>query len=96
MSKDETEPVSSTLEYATPVREGRRHMRILVLGAALTLAATIWLLVSSSMGESPLHYVSGRPWYNAGTNLNFVLYNLFAPIAHAILGAGIAIYIVRR
>ena len=43
------------------------------------------------MGESPLHWVDGRPWYDAGANLNFVLYSLAAPVAHAVLGAGIAL-----
>lgn len=70
-------------------------MKILVVGILLSLAAFIWLLVAESMGESPLHYLSQRPWYDAGANLNFVLYNLFAPLSHAVLGAGIAVAALR-
>ena len=70
-------------------------MKTLVAGIILTLGAFIWLLVSESMGESPLHYMDSRPWYDAGCNLNFVLYNLFAPISHAILGGGIALCVLR-
>ncbi len=70
-------------------------MKTLIAGILLTLSAWIWFLVSSSWGESPMHYVPSRPWYDAGANLNGVLYNLLSPIAHAVLGAGIALTAIR-
>jgi hypothetical protein len=71
-------------------------LKTLIAGIVLTVAAWIWLLVASCMGESPTHFVETAPIFDPGSNLNFLLYNAFVPIAHATLGAGIALCVLRQ
>ena len=46
----------------------------------LLLGDVVWYLRAVSWGENPLMYSPGSPWYDAGSNLNIVLFVTYSAV----------------
>lgn len=65
-------------------------MPTLLLGTVLIVIDYAWLVRAVTWGESPLIY------HQDHSHLHFWLFHVFSSVAHVVLAAGLALYLMDR